>query len=484
MSILQTTPDKQQEGPFRKRIWTAAEKFLFRVLFIAAIFFIIPLESRWYEQFFASRSFFWYLSSLAGYRPNLVQLETESGRWGIGGYAAWGAIALIAIAGALIWSFIARNSKRTNYNTLYYWTWTAIRYRIALGIIAFGFLKVYPMQMPYPPLSNLLTDFGDYNTYKIYWQHVGVSIWYEIVLGYVEVIGGVLMLFRSTAAIGALINAGVLFNIAHANFGYDGGVHVYSSFFVLFSLIILIPYFINLWKVFIRKEDTVPYHFYPVLKNKRQKIAFYGAKFLIVCAFTILYAILRYDVHYNDGYLKEPINPSLPDAAGIYNVTEFRLNNKTLPYNPLDSVRWQNVALEKWGTLAYKVHKPFSISLNNGTPSLKNVDRNYELAGIAGGRRFLYYEIDSVRQVLYLQDKNKKERDGTERSRSARQNPGRRKANERDSAEKRLTWHYQRPSATQIILEGLNDNNDSIYVVLDKIDRPFPIQIKRSSFNK
>lgn len=483
MSSQQPGAQALGQGPFRKVNWTPVEKFLFRILFIATILFVIPVEGKWYEQFFASRSFFWYLSSLAGYRPNFVQLETESGRWGWGGYATWGVIALIAIAAALIWTFIARKSKRTNYNTLYYWTWVVIRYRIALGIIAFGFLKVYPMQMPYPPLSNLLTDLGDYNTYKIYWQHVGISIWYEIVLGYVEVIGGVLMLFRSTAAIGALINAGVLFNIAHANFGYDGGVHVYSSFFVLFSLIILLPYLVNLWRVFIRKEDITPYNFFPVLKTKKQRTFFYSTKFIIVFTFTLLYAVLRYQVHYNEGYLKEPVNAALTNAAGLYNVSEFRLNNKVLPYNPLDSIRWQNVIFEKWGTLVYKVNKPFLISLNNGTPNLKNVDRNYELAGIAGGRRFLYYEIDSARQLLYLQDKNKRGRDGEERSRNARENLNKRKKNTTDSTEKKLTWHYQRPSATQIILEGLNDNNDSIYVVLDKIDRQLPIQIKRSAFN-
>ncbi|MBN9296013.1 MAG: hypothetical protein J0I41_03330 [Filimonas sp.] len=460
--------------------WTATQKFFFRALFLFTIPFIIPFEPKFYQQFFASKTFFSYLSALANFRPNFIQLQTTSGRWGFGGYATWGVIALGAFAGAAIWTVIVRKKNRANYNLLYYWTSVTIRYRIAIGLIAFGFLKVYPMQMPYPALSNLITDFGDYNTYKIYWQHVGVSTWYEIVLGLVEVIGGVLMFFRATTAIGAIINAGVLFNIAHANFAYDGGVHVYSSFFVLFSLFLLVPYIHNLWRVFVQGKDILPVKYSPVLNTKTKKWLFYSAKTVVVLLFTVVYAAGRYQVHYKDGFLKDPVNPALPNATGYYNVTEFKLNNQVLPYNPLDSVRWQNVVFEKWGTLVYKVNKPFPISLANGTPNANNVERSYELAGIAGGRRFLYYEFDQKKQELYLQDKagRGEEREGRN---SAKQSGTKGKKGAAKAQPDKLTWHYERPTANRIILQGLTEKKDSIYVVLDRVDRPFPIQITRSN---
>jgi hypothetical protein len=465
--------------------WTATQRFFFRALLLFTIPFVIPVEPRWYQQFFEAKSFFWYLSSLAGFRPNFVQLQSPSGRWGIAGYATWGAIALGALAGAAIWTFLVRKKKIANYNQLYYWTTAAIRYRIAIGLIAFGFLKVYPMQMPYPALSNLLTDFGDYNTYKIYWQHVGVSTWYEVVLGFVEVIGGILMFFRGTTALGAIINAGVLFNIAHANFAYDGGVHVYSSFFVLFSLILLVPYLVNLWRVFVLQQDLVPLRYGPVLNTKVKKALYYAVKISFVLLFTVVYAALRYKVHYKEGYLKDPINAALPAVTGVYNVTEFRLNNKPLPYNPLDSVRWQNVVFEKWGTLVYKVNKPFPISLANGTPNANSANRSYELAGIAGGRRFLYYEADSAKQLLYLQDKQGKGEDGEGRANRKKADAGKKAAVKKQTpatgaAAAQLVWHYERPTSDRIILQGRNDNKDSIYVVLDRIERPFPIEIKRA----
>src|SRR5882757_9510222 len=210
-------------GSFRQ--WTKWEKFLFRVVFIFLLALIIPLDPSQYKTYFHPKSFFWFLSSLTGYRPNFIQLHSESARWGLAGYTSW-AIALgIGLVGGSIWTLFARKDTM-NYNKLYYWLRVLVRYRVALGIIAFGFLKFYPMQMPYPAISNLETFWGDYNTYKIYWQQVGVSLWYEVVLGIVEISGGALLFFRGTTALGALINAGVLYNIAHANIAYDGAVHV------------------------------------------------------------------------------------------------------------------------------------------------------------------------------------------------------------------------------------------------------------------
>lgn len=452
---------QQQSASFRN--------FGIRWLFLFTLIFVVPYELEWYQRLTESRSFFWYLSSIAGYRPNLIDIQSESGRWGIAGYASWGIAALLAISGALIWTLVARWLPKANYDTIYYWTKVLIRYRIAIGIIAFGFLKVYPMQMPFPGVSNLSTDFGDYNTYKIYWQHIGISTWYQILLGWVEVLAGVLLFFRPTVFLGALLNAGVLFNIAHANFAYDGGVHVYSSFFVLFALILLIPYLLELWKLYVLKQDVTPAEYVPEYKPSVTKLLLV-LKIGIVLLFTVIYGSLRYQVHYNEGYLKEPITPGLPNAKGLYNVTEFRLNNKVLSYNPQDSIRWQQVMLENWSTLVYKVNKPFSISLANGTPNENDVDRTYELAGIGGGKRFLYYTIDSVQQTLSLYDKNKV---------NDRRNRGRgnRSASKKEKKEDPLyVWKYERPNADRLILSGAYGKKDSIYVVLDRSKDTYALQ--------
>src|SRR4051812_19181387 len=92
---------------------------------------------------------------------------------------------------------------------------------------------------------------------------------------------------------------------------------------------------------------------------------------------------------------------------GFYNVTEFRLNNKLIPYSPLDTVRWQEVTFENWSSLTYKVNRPVLLDLSNGGGSpMRDINRTFELTGVAGGKRVFYYDADTVNGVLYLQDKN------------------------------------------------------------------------------
>src|SRR5690606_23399886 len=110
---------------------------------------------------------------------------------------------------------------------------------------------------------------------------------------------------------------------------------------------------------------------------------------------------------------------------------------------------------------------------------------------IAGGRHFLYYETDTVKHTLKLWDKNKRRGDDEARGRRNRRRNQDNRANRRERGTTRgrsgedkplFTWKYERPTSSRIILSGLNDKKDSIYVVLDRIDRELPIQVKRSDY--
>ncbi len=84
------------------------------------------------------------------------------------------------------------------------------------------------------------------------------------------------------------------------------------------------------------------------------------------------------------------------------------------------------------------------------------MDRTYESAGTAGGRRHYYYEADTVQHTLHLFNKNKVYKD------------------------EELLLKYERPSESRIILTGKNEFNDFIYVVLDKKDKQYPLYLGRA----
>jgi len=81
-----------------------------------------------------------------------------------------------------------------------------------------------------------------------------------------------------------------------------------------------------------------------------------------------------------------------------------------------------------------------------------DIDRSWENASIGGGRHFYFYEIDPIKNQLILQNKNIAHR------------------------EEKQVLHYERPTDKRIILSGLNEFKDSIYVVLDKINKSYPLR--------
>ena len=78
---------------------------------------------------------------------------------------------------------------------------------------------------------------------------------------------------------------------------------------------------------------------------------------------------------------------------------------------------------------------------------------------MSGDRRYFYYDADTVNQILYLQNKNRAHKD------------------------EKQVLHYSRPSKNRIILSGKNEFNDSIYVILDKWEKKYPLQESRSALS-
>jgi hypothetical protein len=279
-----------------------------------------------------------------------------------------------------------------------------------------------------------------------------------------------LLFFRGTAAIGAVLLAGALANITFVNFAYDGGVHVYSAYFALLGLFILWYDVPKIYHLLVLERYTVPVHYYPAFREKWQQ---YTRILLKAGTFAFFVLLLFYLQMWNFLYdpYKQPVNKGLAGATGYYNVTTFRINNKEIPYSPLDSVRWQNVTFEKWSTLTYQVNKPVWLDLSNGGGSPKNdVDRNFELAGVAGGRHFFYYDADTVRRELSLKDKN---RSASNQGREQRKRGSTDRPNTTRQKDPPYILHYEQSGDTRIILYGLNEHNDSIYVVLDKVEKRY-----------
>ncbi|MHA4896818.1 hypothetical protein ACXZ1K_18860 [Pedobacter sp. PWIIR3] len=535
--------------------WSIYKKIAFRIAFAFFILVSIPLSGGWYKSLAGidwTRPHYRDIYDIARYGTNVPSLFSKSGNQGseegefgaaaqqqkeksggkqkikrnnpetvnaqaqagrnrswIADYSSWGNALVIAVIIGLIWTLIDR--KRPSYNVLYYWLTVVVRYRAAIGIIGFGFTKLFPTQMPYPSLGLLNTDFGDFTAQKIYWLSVGIVPWYQVFGGIVELAAGALLMFRKTATFGAILLIGALGDITFVNYAYDGGVHVYAFYFVLLGSFVIAADVPRLYNLLILERYTVPHFYYPNYNLPAYKYTRIALKGL---AILIFFVILTYTEVINFKYdpYKQPSTAGVKSLRGNYAVTEFKINGQVIPYSPLDSVRWKEATFEKWTTLTFRVNKPVVVDPSNGGGSpMRDVQRTFEIAGTAGGQRAFHYYADTIDHVLYLQDKNAVASRGERAGLQSRQSFAGQQKHEKadnwisDAAWKhigdenkmidpkawstrrdrefarpepkikrnRMVLKYATQDGSRVILSGINESKDSIYVVLDKINRKY-----------
>lgn len=434
--------------------WKNYEKIIFRFLFIFFLLQAVPLDWKFYANIFSvnwSDLHYRDIFYISRYTPEFLSGNYVKGVWGLATLADWILITGIALGGTVVWSF--RDRKTEQYTVLYDWLRVILRYRLAIGIIGYGFIKFFPLQAPYPSISNLNTSYGDFSDWKLFSMSLGIVPGYESFLGGVEILAGLLLLYRRTATIGALIILVFTGNVFMSNLAYGGGEHLYSLALVSFALFILSFDAIRIYQLISLEQPTAPNQFKPLL-TKKQNTARLVLKSLVIFFFVFLYGFKTYSGYYHDPY-QFPQAKGIKRASGIYNVSEFRINQKVLPYSATDAVRWKDVVFEKWATISIRSNRAvITDAADHEEMPVGDSDRDYESAGSAG-RQYYSYTTDTLQHRIVLENKNTHYRG------------------------EKLELSYERPDSTTIILRGLDQNRDSLYVVLHKIDKKYPLSLGR-----
>ena len=425
--------------------WTNVEKIAFRFFFIYFIIQAVPLDWHFYSDLFTINwgpLYYRDLFNLARYAPHFFGPDDT--------FINWAVVALIALVGTIVWT--VRDKNQTGYPSLNYWLRVVLRYRLAIGVIAYGFLKLFPIQAPLPSISNLNTAYGDFTAWKLFSLSLGIVPSYESFLGLVEILGGLLLLNRRTTTIGTLIIIPFLGNIFVSNLAYEGGEAIYSLLLTSFALFLFAFDAIRLFRLVSLEKPTIPNRFRLVLTEPWQQYGRLALKSAFIVFTIFLYGYKTYAAYRTGGYHfpqgTRTGEPVLTGAAGLYDVQEFTLAGQTIPYSKTDSKRWQDVVFENWNTISIKSNRPVRLETTNVEQiNADDTNRRYELSGSAG-RHYYSYQLDSTQHVLTLKNRNPAEPET-------------------------LTLHYNRPKNRQIILSGLNETRDSVYVVLQKLDKKY-----------
>lgn len=430
-----TAPRPDTDGP---KGWNGYEKILLRFSFIYFFIQAVPLDWKYYRDLLSIDWLDLQLGDifyLARYTPRFFGDQPV--------FADWGVIALIAVVGTVVWSLAER--RHHNYDYLYYVLRVIIRYRLAVALLAYGFIKFFPMQMPDPSISNLNTYYGDLTAWKIFSLSVGIVPGYESFLGLVEIGAALLLLYRKTASIGAFIIIPFTGNVVMSNLAYEGGEYVYSLLLVTFALFLLAFDARRLINLTSLERPTWPNRFNPVYTGWKKSVRI-GLRSAFVFFFVLLYGYKSYAAFKENGF-QYPQQGGLANAEGIYDVAEFRVNGQVLPASATDPVRWKDVVFERWATLSIRSSQAADL-VYAGTTEIYPSDgqRNFEVSGNAG-RHFYSYVADTARKVITLTS--------------------------RTNAIETLVLNYSRPDDRTIVLFGLDSKQDSVFVTLQRIDKKY-----------
>src|SRR5579875_1158145 len=117
----------------------------------------------------------------------------------------------IAIVAALVWKLIDRGRADRN---LLPWLRLIVRLTLGVAMLRYGFIKIFPIQFPTPPVPVLNEPVGNASPTMLFWTLYGIRPHFEMFLGWTEIAAGITLLFRRTAFFGATLTFVVMANVA------------------------------------------------------------------------------------------------------------------------------------------------------------------------------------------------------------------------------------------------------------------------------
>lgn len=256
---------------------------------------------------------------------------------------------VLALATALVWSIPGR--KRRDYSKLDAWLRLLLRYTLAFTLFGYGFAKVFPLQFRPPGLQKLLEPYGDFSPMGALWWFMGASVPYIIFAGVAEVSAGLLLIFRRTATLGALVAFAVLLNVMALNYCYDVPVKLYSTNLVLMALYLASGDLRRLADLFLRNRATAPADQTSPRFSMRWARVSAGIFQILFVGYALFGSIYGGWRGYKAGY----VNPPRPPLYGAWEVEQFARNGQEMPPLLTDGTRWRTMFAEFPGFITVRM---------------------------------------------------------------------------------------------------------------------------------
>jgi uncharacterized membrane protein YphA (DoxX/SURF4 family) len=221
----------------------------------------------------------WVGRHVLGIRGAIPTAETGSGDRSIDWIRLF-CFAALALLVTILWSVLPswRARRRREHERLHRFLRIVVRYTLGLVMLGYGVGKLVGGQFPPPGAGRLLQTYGDSSPMGLLWTFMGASPAYVVFAGAGETLGALLVLFRRTTTLGALVLVAVLTNVVMLNFCYDVPVKINSTHYLAMSLFLLLPDLRRLSNVLLFDRPTEPAPAAPDFRRRWMRIAFPIAK--------------------------------------------------------------------------------------------------------------------------------------------------------------------------------------------------------------
>jgi hypothetical protein len=257
-----------------------------------------------------------------GYRPVLVSV-------------------LGSVPPALIWMFW--NRRRPRNETLREVLSLAVRYSLAIAMILYGSSKVLGRQgFPQPNPLEWIRPLGEISTGQLMWTWLGYSGAFQFFAGVNELVGGILLLFRRTTLLGALLVLPVMIYVTALDVTFEVGPRVYAALFAAWAFYLVAIEWRRLAAVFIFGQPTAPPPPRTVWTSPRLIVAGRG-----IWVLTVAFALWSYPY----AMYKElaDVGGRMSPLCGAYVVERFEIDGRVVPTQTAPATRWREVAISWYG---------------------------------------------------------------------------------------------------------------------------------------
>jgi hypothetical protein len=242
-----------------------------------------------------------------------------------------------ALASGVVWSLCSRSDASRRLEDL---VRTLVRYAMAAVLLDYGLDKLYlSHQFPFPSPSGLIETYADSAPNALVWRFMGASPAYSMFTGAVETLGALLLCWRRTTTVGALLLTGVMTNILVINLCYGVGVKLLAAELLAMAIFLAAPRasqalaFLLLERPLQVVETLRPF---PLSRSWERKRS--GAKVAMVSAFLLV--MIRREIRIEARVGEHAPRPAL---WGVYDVEDFRREGESVPLLAGDSSVWQEV---------------------------------------------------------------------------------------------------------------------------------------------